>query len=614
MNKIKVLNDHLTNMIAAGEVVERPAGIIKELVENAIDADSKHITVTVKDAGMSLIEVSDDGYGMSPEDLIQAFSRHSTSKIQDQDDLNAIKTFGFRGEALPSIASVTMTIASSKMEDNIGTFVSIDNGKQVDQGLFARNTGTTISIQDLFLKTPARLKHIKSIRYENTIILDVIQKFALGHPNIAFTLINDDRESYRSLGNGDLFDVFARIYGSQVARESIVFNAENFDFKIEGVMALPMHSRSNRNAMILYINQRMIRFPKVQNAIINGYRRHMASDRYPIVVMNITVDPQLVDVNVHPSKWEIRLSKDDELQALIIDHFEKLLSEHMKVQRIYRPKEKVEQLDIMEPLVEAQPYVKPIMDIKIDVQEPIMLQPIAEPVIEKPSIADVFEPSRSKDIKADNSYLPNLELDNKQEPPEENIKPSIESLEVLSQFAGNYILAQGGQGLYIIDQHAAMERIRYEYYQNLLLQSNYHSQTLLIPMVFEGRQLLVERLEEINDHFKQFQIQLEAFGQDSFVLREYPLWIKEKDVFEFINDVLDGFLEDHLRDEESVRQDALATLACHSSVRFNEYLSYDEMVGLVADLRACKQPYHCPHGRPTLLNIDHKFLLKEFKR
>lgn len=603
MNKIRVLDDHLTNMIAAGEVVERPAGIIKELVENSIDANAKNIIVKVADAGMSFLEVSDDGVGMSPEDLIQAFSRHSTSKIYDPQDLNAIKTFGFRGEALPSIASVTNTHASSKMSDNEGTFITIDNGKIIDHGAYARNQGTTILIQNLFQKTPARLKHIKSIRYESSIIIDVIQKFALGHPNISFTLISDEKETYRSLGNGDRFDVFARIYGSQVARESIVFDEHNFDFEITGVMALPMHSRANRNAIILFINDRMIRFPKIQNAIINGYRRHMASDRFPIVVMNIKVDPQLVDVNVHPSKWEIRLSKEETLQELIIDRFETLLAQNMKVQRVNSlPKERIEQLDILKPLVEQQPYIPEVKSERvINVEEEIILKPITlkpqEPLVEE--IIEIVEPVEEQGFK------------------EESIEATvakIEALEVLSQFSGKYILAQGDEGLYIIDQHAAMERIRYEYYQKLLLNHEYDMQTLLIPLTFEGRQSLIYRVDEVNDYFSQFNINLDVLGEDTLILREYPLWIKEKDVFEFINDGLDFFADDSFKDKESIRSNALATLACHSSVRFNEYLSFDEMVKLVADLRACEQPYHCPHGRPTLLTIDHCFLLKEFKR
>lgn len=609
MNKVKVLDEHLSNMIAAGEVVERPAGIIKELVENAIDAGASNIIIKVKEAGMALIEVSDDGEGMTPEDLLQAFQRHSTSKINDQNDLNAIKSFGFRGEALPSIASVTNTHASSKTQDGVGYFVDIDNGKILDQGAYPRNQGTTIAVKNLFLKTPARLKYIKSIRYESSIIIDTIQKFALSQPDISFTLISDERQSYRSLGNGNRFDVYARMYGSDIAKDSFKFNESNFDFEIDGVMALPAHSRANRNGIILFINNRMIRFPKIQNAIINGYRRHLSSDRFPIVVMNITVDPQLVDVNVHPSKWEIRLSKEEVLQELIIDCFESLLSDQMRPQRIvFKPKEQVEQLDMLEPLIEQQPYLKRPFLVPEEktivetsqIEEPIVEVPVFTEPEPKPSLEDEFEAIQV--TPTDEEVI------------ETSKKLSIEPLQVLSQFAGKYILAQGDSGLFIIDQHAAMERIRYEYYQNILLKRTHGLQTLLIPLLFEGRHSLVERLDEVNEHLSQFQIQLDILGDDTLILREYPLWIKEEQVSDFITIVLDGFEDDILQDEESVRQDVLATLACHSSIRFNEYLSMPEMERLVQDLRMCEQGYHCPHGRPTFLTLEHKFLIKEFKR
>ena len=610
MSKIRVLNDHLTNMIAAGEVVERPAGIIKELVENSIDAGASNIIIRVKEAGMSLIEVSDDGEGMLPEDLLQAFQRHSTSKIHDKDDLNAIKSFGFRGEALPSIASVTNTHASSKTQDGTGYFLEIDNGKVIDKGAYARNQGTTMTIKNLFLKTPARLKYIKSIRYENSIIIDTIQKFALGQSNISFTLISDERESYRSIGNGDIFNVFARMYGSTVAKDSMTFEESNFDFKIEGVMALPMHSRANRNAIILYINNRMIRFPKVQNAIINGYRRHMPSDRFPIVVMNITVDPQLVDVNVHPSKWEIRLSKEDVLQALIIDRFETLLADHMKPQTILsKPKEHVEQLDMLEPLIDKQAYIKESVFKPANFSSDSLLEKEetqqADIIIPEPIVSTTEQSIEVEEKIVEAAHEEAIEISK---------SVSIEPLKVLSQFAGNYILAQADSGLYIIDQHAAMERIRYEYYQELLLNHQYDHQPLLIPLLFQGRRGLVERVDEVNDHLEQFQLKLDVLGDDTFALREYPLWIKEKELSHFIDIVLDGFESEVIMDKESLRQNVLATLACHSSVRFNEYLSMAEMEQLVEDLRSCQQGYHCPHGRPTFLTLEHSFLLKEFKR
>lgn len=592
MSKIRVLDEHLTNMIAAGEVVERPAGIIKELVENSIDAHAKHIEIRVKQGGMELIEVSDDGEGMGKDDLVRAFDRHSTSKIHDTQDLNEISTFGFRGEALPSIASVTRVVASSHQGDE-GHVIDIDNGKQLEFKRFARNQGTTISVKHLFLKTPARLKHIKNTNYESSIIIDIVQKFAIGNPHISFTLHTDDKLSFRSYGRGDQSDVFHRIYGSHISTDSIEFSERNYDFKISGVMALPQHTRSNRYAIWLYINDRMIRLPKAQKAVVDAYRRHIPHDRYPIVVMNIEVDPQLVDVNVHPSKWEIRLSKDDVLIELILNTLEGMLNEKMRPQKIvFKPKEVVEQQDFKDWLIEKVPM--PIIK-----EEPVTFDDIV---------------SIEENIIIDDRVETNIEEHVETSVEEPVFVSRIEPLTVLSQMSGKYILAQGDLGLYIVDQHAAMERVRYEYFQNKLLNHQTPVQDLLIPMVFEGRKAIMEEVDQINDTFKEFQILLEAMDDSALVLRSVPLWIKENEISEFVNEILDMFEDKRNIRKESLRQNVLATLACHSSVRFNEYMSMDEMVQLIDQLRECAQPFHCPHGRPTFITVEHDQLIKEFKR
>lgn len=584
MNKIKQLDAHLTNMIAAGEVVERPAGIIKELVENAIDANASHIEVRIKQGGMELIEVSDDGEGMSGDDLQAAFERHSTSKIHNPHDLNDISTFGFRGEALPSIASVTRVVASSH-QGNEGHVIDIDNGARLDFKRFARNQGTTISVKHLFLKTPARLKHIKNVNYESSIVTDIIHKFAIGNPAIAFTLHSDDKLMFRSYGRNDITDVFHRIYGSHISNDMMTFEAENYDFKITGVMALPQHSRSNRYSVWLYINNRMIRLPKAQKAVVDAYRRHMPHDRYPIVVMNVAVNPQLVDVNVHPAKWEIRLSKEDVLIELILNTLEGMLDAKMRPQKIvFKPKEIVEQTDFKDWLLTPPPVVE---EVKVSI--PVFTEPHRSNI-------DPVEPEVVIPV------------------PEVEAVAKIEDLKVLSQMSGKYILAQGDLGLYIIDQHAAMERVRYEYFQEKLLDKTAPVQPLLIPLLLEGRKHIINQLDAINEVFEDFQIELEQMGEDTLVLRAVPLWIKEKEVSEFVNEVLDMYEDKRMIREESLRQNVIATLACHSSVRFNEYMSMAEMEKLVSQLRACKQPFHCPHGRPTFITVEHDQLLREFKR
>lgn len=603
MNKIKVLDNHLTNMIAAGEVVERPAGIIKELIENSIDAKATQIEVRVKEGGMELIEVSDNGEGMNRDDLQQAFERHSTSKISSTYDLNQIQTFGFRGEALPSIASVSYVEAISNNGEE-GHQIIINNGVMEHLKPHPRNQGTTIYVRNLFLKTPARLKHIKNIHYENSIISDIVQKFAIGNPDISFTLKNDETITFRSHGRTDLMDVFHRVYGNAITSDSETFSYEDYDFKISGIMALPQHNRSNRYSIWLYINNRMIRFPKVQKAIVDAYRRHMPTDRYPIVVMNIEVDPQLVDVNVHPSKWEIRLSKEKELIELILASFEGKLNADMKPQKITF-KEPVVQADFKTELFE-QPIIK--------IEEPT---PSPFKFVEPVTVEPIFESEKVEMAGVEPEVQPVYEevVDTViEEEPQTEHKSLIEPLKVLSQMSGCYILAQGDSGLYIIDQHAAMERVRYEYYQEKLLSQQTPVQDFLIPLVIDNRKVLIPRIDEINDVFKDFQIQLELLTEDSFIIRSVPTWIKQEEVHEFINDILDQFeAEDTIR-EEDMRRMTLATLACHSSVRFNEYMSMVEMETLVSQLRSCKQPFNCPHGRPTFITVEHKQLIKEFKR
>lgn len=605
MNKIRVMDSHLANMIAAGEVVERPSGIVKELVENSIDAGATEVSIYIEEGGMSSIKVVDNGEGMSKDDLRQAFMRHSTSKIYDPSDLNRIRSFGFRGEALPSIASVSYVEATTH-NGNQGYKIVINNSVEEEFGVIARNKGTTLEVKQLFSRLPARLKYIKNPRYEAAIVLDIVQKFAAAHPSISFSYYSDDKLSFRTFGNGSLKDVFYQVFGSSVAVNLIEISNNNFDYEIKATLAQPQHTRSNRQGLWVYVNNRMVRSSVIQNAIVEGYRRHIPKDRFPIGILKIEVDPQLVDVNVHPSKWEIRLSKEKELKSLIIDSVESSLTQKFKAPRIEIVKP--EQETILEELLQAQSdaYIKE--SFKTDSRE------IDQEVI-VPKAVDTYVSSLGE-VKQD--LIPK-EIDTyvEEDIVKETIEPesfSIESLVVLAQMSGQYILAQGETGLYIIDQHAAMERIRYEYFQNKLLETKSVLRPLLFPIILEGRGSLVVRENDVKKAFKQFQLDVEVLDSDSFVLREHPVWMKENEISEFCNKILDYLEANRSIREEDFRSHALATLACHSSVRFNEYLSMEEMQQLVEDLRRTKQGNHCPHGRPTYMIVDHDMLWKGFMR
>ncbi len=589
MSKIQIMDTQLANMIAAGEVVERPSGIVKELIENALDAKADDIQIIIEEGGMTAISVIDNGEGMSKEDLQNAFKRHSTSKIHKVKDLNHIHTFGFRGEALPSIASVSEV----KMNSNNGNEsyeIVIDNGETTSLEVFARNKGTSIKVSHLFSKVPARLKYIKNPRYEASIVLDIVQKFAMGHPHIRFSLEDDGKVVFKSFGS-NLLDVFYRVFGKSASENMIELKVENYDFKVQSYLAQPAHTRSNRNHLWVYINDRMIRHFKIQNAVVEGYRRHIPKDRFPMGVIKIYVDPQLVDVNVHPSKWEIRLSKEPELIALITSEIEKALTKDTQAPKIRIEQPVFEQTTLLEALLESEPFEKPIQFEKTISKE-------VEPVF-----------AEETSIHPEPVFVEETIIH-----PEPTPSSSIEPLKVLSQMSGKYILAQGDAGLYIIDQHAAMERVRYEYFQEKLLNKQSPQQPLLFPLVLEGRRALIYREAEVKEAFETLQVKIEVLDGDSFVVRERPQWMKENELDEFSNKVLD-FLEDHKTVREAdFRSNAIATLACHSSVRFNEYMSLEAMETLVQQLRNANQPYHCPHGRPTFMLIDHDQLWKGFLR
>ncbi len=599
MAKIQKLNEHLTNMIAAGEVVERPMGVVKELVENSIDAHADRIGIRIIEGGTQLIEVSDNGSGMDSQDAVFAFNRHSTSKISLEQDLWHIHSLGFRGEALPSIASVSKTVCLTN-DGTDSTQVTIAFGQLQEAKKSPANQGTTIRVQDLFQRTPARLKHLRSVQYESSLILDVVQKFALGYPDIAFTLYVDQKPVFQSSGNGDMIELMYLIYGNEIARKAILITGEDYDFKLSGVMVLPQFTRSTRYSITTFINHRMIRYPKLQNAIKEGYKRHIPSDRYPIVVLNIDLDEQLVDVNVHPSKWEVRLSKEKQLIELIVASLEKTLADQMRAntlpektleKTIYYQQESLETL-VQEP--QSSPFISKAAARKEEREEPAFSYRPQPMQTSEPEPALIQEPAV-----AEAPVQPNSELS---------------SIRVLAQMHGKYILGESPQGLYIFDQHASMERIRYEYYQHLLLDKPSDRQTLLIPLVFDGHAQIVQQIDAFNELLERFDVQVEALSTDQVILREVPLWMKDTDLKETFEEIMERFQSDQHQSLESFRRLVIATLACHSSIRFNQHLSQAEMEKLVHDLSLCEQPYNCPHGRPTFMLLAEKDLEKTFLR
>lgn len=582
MAKIKLLNEQLTNMIAAGEVVERPSGIVKELIENSLDAGSKNILVKVVDGGIKYIQVVDDGEGMDKEDAVMAFERHATSKIFKPNDLWEIDSFGFRGEALPSIASVSHVVMLTNNK-NEGSKVEINYGEKVYVGPYGCNEGCDITITELFYKTPARLKHLKSPAYENSLINDIVVKFALSNPDVSFTFISDEKEAFKSSGNGDLLEIIFKLYGRDIVKSAIKIDEEDFDYKLGGYMIQPQHTRANRNAISIFMNSRMVRPYKIQKAIIDSYSDYIPNDRFPIVVLNIEMDRKLIDVNVHPSKWEVRLSKQAQLEMLIRERFARLLSKDIKpftIDIVNKPKEKVETISFINELVNNQ------SDNNEIVKETLIKEEI-------------------KEFKKDDFY--NEEYTSVVE------EKNFPQMRVIGQFHGKFILAEGYEGLYVIDQHAAQERVHFEEISDKL-SKNVGYFELLLPIMVNTTSDVVSRINELNDFSSNFNIEFEIFGNDSLIVHKLPLWLQNIEHKSFLNDLIDYFKEDKKINKLDVLRHKIATMACHHSIRFNRILSKEEMQQVVDELKICRQPFQCPHGRPTFVLIEDYYLEREFLR
>lgn len=665
MGKINRLDEHLCNMIAAGEVVERPSGVVKELVENAIDAEATAIEIQITQGGIGSITVIDNGIGMDREDAATAFERHATSKLKEEPDLWHIHTMGFRGEALPSIAAVAQVV----MRTNNGqesSEVRIAYGEMQEVRPIGTPQGTDITVSNLFQKTPARFKHLKSPQYEFSLILDIVQKFALAHPDIAFYLSHDGKAAFQTKGSGQLQEVLMQIYGREIAKNAIAIDQSDEDYHISGYVAQPHDHRATKYYMILFVNQRMIRNYHLQKAIIDAYHEYLPKDRYPIAVLNIDMDAQLVDVNVHPAKWEIRLSKERQLEKLLYQSVESALQNHMQAPKVALKKPAADvvsmELDLgyqRDPQLTKlhqevnegfqHPESLPPLDLdklRQEMQEPLpktdeKQRAFAEAKTSAAMVEDsgIDYPQRSRPRpqggtqKSQKAPISQAEttISQKREPrqtdrekhaetketpkqPAAAKNPSLPQMEVIGQFRQSYILAQGETGLYIIDQHAAQERYHFEQIRRQILAGNNDTQPLLIPITLEVEPTMMAQLAECNEAMKSLGIQFERFGDQSLIIRDLPLWMQETEEKAFLQDLIDSWMKEREVSEAKIRHLAIATMACHSSIRFHRALTVEEMKQVIADLGKCEQPFHCPHGRPTFICVSDEQLLKQFLR
>ena len=705
MGKINILSAELSNKIAAGEVVERPSSVVKELVENSIDAGSTNIKVIIKEFGIQQIRIIDNGSGISNDDLARAFLRHATSKISADYDLFHIETLGFRGEALASISSVSKVTIKSCAGEAQGKMMVLEGGKVVSEEYYAPIKGTDLSVENLFYNTPARLKYLRNPHTEQANITNIIHKFALSYPNVAFELHIDGKITFKTYGDGDVHKILSKIYNMGVARNMIEFSGNNDDYKVFGYISVPEETRASKNYINIFINGRYIKNYGIQNAIIDAYGTLLMINRYPLCVINIEMDPILLDVNVHPTKQEVRLSKEAELIRLIKEVIAERLSNYTYIPQgmnnvlTKKEKAKIEKINFLDELdnkfgdvgdknIFSEEKKESEVDLEVelsflDTQEEVashviqedeflfggdLLTNSAEEKIPVQSKENTFnQRNKTQKIKSD---LPDLSYsshprDNRNKFGDKPTKKEIENfmnfskkednasyddrtekivsnvvkddshfneikdakivqdddtkvrtlpdLKVLAQIFKTYILSEADNKLFLIDQHAAAERYNYEKLQREFIERKNYKKQMLIPLMFD---FSVEEAAEVRNNLEKFEelgIVFEEFGDNSYVVREFPGWIEE-DEEQMIKIIVEKVLRNNNITFNELRNDAIAMASCKMSIKANQVLTDVEMNKVISDLYECKNPFTCPHGRPIITKMEKKDLEKMFKR
>lgn len=593
--KIKQLDEILANKIAAGEVIERPANVVKELVENSIDASSSKIDIIIEEGGMNLIEIVDDGLGMDQEDAKLCFSRHATSKITNDQDLFCIQTLGFRGEAIPSIASISHFELKTS-DGQSGSTVVYEFGKFIEQKQSDLKRGTKITVTKLFQNVPARLKYVKSVNAEFAHIQNYVERLSLSHPDIAFTLMHNGKVTYKTNGNGQLLEVIHQIYGLSVVKNMLNLKVENDEFEVEGYIGKIEINRASKNHIVTLVNHRIVKNQIAIDAINQAYRKYLADNRYPIAIINIEIDPYLVDVNVHPSKLEVKFSKESELKKLIFDGVSKTLE---GVNLTYQAKEEKQ---VFKPQLDQ-------LDLEIDFRQevpPLQVQPI-----ERTMPSYIYEEKEEYQASSINQEISEQKI--VEEIKETPLKEMKKKIFVKAQIHGTYIVGEDGEGMYLIDQHAAQERINYEYFLEKYSHPDMTMRDLLVPITVEYPLSECMIIEERKELLKEVGIYLDPFG-NGFIIKQLPMWMNQINEHLFIEDMIQQVLKDNKIDLLSLQEHAIATLSCKASLKGNSHLSIESMQTIVDNLMRCDNPYVCPHGRPTIIHYSAYDLEKLFKR
>lgn len=598
MSNIQVLSLELANMISAGEVVERPASVIKELVENSIDAGATTIRVSLIESGLKKIEVSDNGTGLSKEDIPIAIKAHATSKIKSVSDLFNISSLGFRGEALPSIASVSILTIKSSVDGLSGNMCKFKAGIVVEENVIPLPKGTEISVENLFFNTPARFNHLSNLSLELYHITNYLNKQALANPGIQFTLLNNDRVIFQTDGKNDYLSVIKEIYGVSIAKAMIEFKGENNYYKIKGFASTNEVFRSNKNAINVIVNGRVIKNQGIIYAVTDAYKTILPINKYPIVVIYITTDAGLIDVNVHPSKLEIRFTGEEDLKRLITDTIKnflfkkELINEPIKDETAFKEDETKEDEELPTEL---------LWEMFDDAKEPLNDQSFVEEA--KTSLEDEEQTDQEMEIN------PNIEQLSINEP-----LNFFTNLSYLGHYNKTYLLMESHDNLYIIDQHAAMERVMYEKISNELFNPCKQKYELLIPIKFDLTNAECECLILKKEEFSNLGIDFDLFGNTSILVRAIPLWIKPGLEKEFVSDIIEHILNYRNSVVKTMLDGLAKKLSCKKSIKANMAITQEEISTLLQSLDKCKMPYTCPHGRPTIIKFSKYDIEKLFKR
>lgn len=601
MNKIQVMSEDLANKIAAGEVVEKCMNVVKELVENSIDAKSSEIKIELLDSGVREIKITDNGVGMTRDDAVVAFQRHATSKLKTLDDLFHIDSLGFRGEALPSIAAVSHTTLQTS--DGVeGTIVEIDGGKIVDVGSSDIRKGTSITVRDLFYNTPVRLKYLKNLYTELANITDYVNKMALSYPSIRFILKNNDKTLLNTDGSGRLLKVINDIYGLDVTKRMVEVNGENDDYVLSGYISYPELMKSTKNSITVLVNGRVIKNNDIIRMITDSYHTYMPHDKFPIAVLMLEVDPILIDVNIHPTKMDIKFSKVNTLRELVCDVISKTLSKLTLIPDAFRTTKIENGITSI-----TNSYQKLYDNNEFDASK------------KEEEFKEFVNMSLNLEVKLDDVTDINYEINDtdsnyKEDKDEEVDENRIKEMYPVGLVHGTYIVAENEDGMFLIDQHAANERVNYEYYLKEMSNPKPNVMDLLIPINIELASNEYIILKNNCNILTDLGFSIEEFGLNTFLIRTVPIWLPKGNEENAIRHIFEIIIAKESFDLSKFVDKVAATVACKASIKANDFITIDDMRVLLSRLRKCKNPFTCPHGRPTIITYSKYDLEKMFKR